>query len=282
LPLGLSATLAILWEVSAPKPGNVHRGADFEDVGFVDFAAAAAAVGPAIAAAPRAGVGATVLAGVWATRQVARSNTNLGTLLLMAPLACVPRDAPLRAGVAHVLESLTPADARDVYAAIGLAEAGGLGQVERGDIRDEPPPDLLAAMGWAADRDLVARQYVNRFADVLDHAAPRLATLAEAGWALADAIVRVQLELLSREPDSLIVRKCGPVVGRQASDWAAELLALGAPGDEAYHAGLADFDFWLRADGHRRNPGTTADLIAAALFALVRAGVLRPPARFHA
>jgi len=42
---------------------------------------------------------------------------------------------------------------------------------------------------------------------------------------------------------------------------------------------LADFDFWLRSDGHRRNPGTTADLIAAALFVLLRDGLIDPPYR---
>ena len=38
-----------------------------------------------------------------------------------------------------------------------------------------------------------------------------------------------------------------------------------------------EFDAWLRADGHRRNPGTTADLIAASLFAAFRDGILPMP-----
>ena len=33
---------------------------------------------------------------------------------------------------------------------------------------------------------------------------------------------------------------------------------------------LAKFDSWLRDAEHRRNPGTTADLLAAALFVKLR------------
>ena len=80
--------------------------------------------------------------------------------------------------------------------------------------------------------------------------------------------------------DSLIARKCG--AGAVAAGFAAgraRCCEAGQPGDENYYAALADFDFWLRADGHRRNPGTTADLIAAALFAGLRDGLLPPPWR---
>jgi len=77
----------------------------------------------------------------------------------------------------------------------------------------------------------------------------------------------------------LIARKCGSEEAREASDRAAAVLECGGPRDELYRNELAEFDFWLRMCGHRRNPGTTADLIAAGLFALLRDGLMSPPFR---
>jgi triphosphoribosyl-dephospho-CoA synthase len=145
------------------------------------------------------------------------------------------------------------------------------------DVAQSPPGDLLAAMRAAADRDLVARQYVEDFRLVLDDVMPRLTAGRTRGWSLTDAIIHTHLDLLSRHPDSLIARKCGLSVAQQASAMAGQVLDAGSPGDESYLEALADFDFWLRADGHRRNPGTTADLIAAGLFAALRDNHLMPP-----
>jgi triphosphoribosyl-dephospho-CoA synthase len=79
---------------------------------------------------------------------------------------------------------------------------------------------------------------------------------------------------MAKEPESLIVRKCGQKVAKEASARAAKVIDAGSPGDDAYESAVEDLDFWLRADGHRRNPGTTADLIAAGLFVLLREGRL--------
>lgn len=281
LSIGQCAALACLWEVSAPKPGNVHRGADFDDLTYLDFAAAAIAIGPAFDAANRAGVGQSVLAAVRAMRSTVNSNTSLGTILLFAPLACVPRGEPLAGGVKQVLAALKPDDARDVYAAIRHAAPGGMGQVDEADLAGDAPDDLLHAMRLAADRDLVARQYVNGFEQVFEFVVPRLAEGIQAGWPLADTIVRAQLQLMHEFPDSLIARKCGLDIARQAAARAGQTLDSGAPGDENYYRAIVDFDFWLRADGHRRNPGTSADLVAAGLFAALREGILELPLRFY-
>ena len=85
--------------------------------------------------------------------------------------------------------------------------------------------------------------------------------------------------LLSRHGDSLIARKCGEEISRKVATRAAAALNAGPMGSEEYWYAVADLDFYLRSDGHRRNPGTTADLIAAALFALLREGRLPPPWR---
>ena len=193
LSIGQCATLACLLEASSPKPGNVHRGADFEDMTFTDFAVSAAAIAPAMDSAVQHGVGAAVLAAVQATRRLVPVNTNLGTVLLLAPLAAVPRPQRLKAGIREVLRRLTARDAEAVYAAIRLAEPGGLGSADQMDVAETAPDSLLAAMAAAADRDLVARQYAEDFVHVLDHVVPWLVEGHAAGWPLTDAVVYAQL-----------------------------------------------------------------------------------------
>lgn len=276
---GQCATLACLLEATAPKPGNVHRGADFEDMTFADFVISATAIGPIMDAAAENGVGETVLKAVRATRQMVDVNTNLGTVLLLAPLACVPRDEPVESGVAVVLSNLTADDTCKVYGAIRLAEPGGLGEVAEMDVAGQPPSDLLAAMRAAADRDMVARQYAEDFDQVLRFVVPSLVEGRQAGWSLTSAIIHTQLRLMANFPDSLIARKCGPKVAQQAADRARTALESGEPSDESYLRALSDLDYWLRSDGHRRNPGTTADLIAAGLFVSLREGLIDPPFR---
>jgi triphosphoribosyl-dephospho-CoA synthase len=279
LSIGQCATLACLLEATAPKPGNVHRGADFEDMTFVDFVVSAVAIGPAMESAIRRGAGRAVLDAIRATRQRVPINTNLGTVLLLAPLAAVPRGQALETGISEVLSRLTPGDAQHVYEAIRLADPGGLGRVEQMDVAGTAPADLLAAMRAAADRDLVARQYVNHFEQVLTLVAPWLREGRQNGWTLTDSIIHAQLRLLAAFPDSLVARKCGQDCARQLSLRAQQVIEAGGPGDEDYARRLADLDFWLRADGHRRNPGTTADLIAAGLFVALREALIRPPYR---
>jgi triphosphoribosyl-dephospho-CoA synthase len=200
-------------------------------------------------------------------------------ILLLAPLAAVPARRPLRAGVAEVLSQLTSSDAADVYRAIQLAGPGGMGERPRMDIGGPPPDDLLAAMRDAQDRDLVARQFVTDFAVVFDDVVPLLHAGGEAGWTLTHTIVHTHVRMMARYPDSLIARKCGERVARQAQLGAERVLAAGQPGEEEYTSALADFDFWLRSDHHRRNPGTTADLIAAGLYVGLREQTLLPPWR---
>ena len=278
LSIGQCATLACLLEVTAPKPGNVHRGADFQDLQFTDLVVSAAAIGPVMNRAERAGVGRTVLDSIRATRALVDTNTNLGIVLLLAPLAAVPRDRSLLSGVPDVLRSITAEDTRQVYEAIRVARPGGLGRVDQMDVHQRPPSDLLAAMRSAAARDLIAREYAENFSLTLQVALPWLLEARRAGRSLTLAIIDVQLRLLSRHPDSLIVRKCGLETGRQASLRAARVIDAGPPGEAAYEQALRDLDFWLRSDP-RRNPGTTADLLAAALFAGLREDLLHPPYR---
>ncbi|WP_202921488.1 triphosphoribosyl-dephospho-CoA synthase [Anatilimnocola aggregata] len=281
MPLSLSqcATLACLLEATAPKVGNVHRGADFDELTFADFVVSAVAIGPAMQRAREVGVGAAVLQAITATRTLVPTNTNLGMVLLIAPLAAVPAGEPLVSGISAILQSLTPRDSELVYEAIRLAQPGGLGETKEMDLAGPAPENLLAAMHLAAERDLVAKQYATNFELVLGEILPSLLRGQEYGWSLQDNLIREHVRLLSEHPDSLIVRKCGPEIAARTCAYAAQVLNAGQPGDDHYHEALADLDFWLRSDGHERNPGTTADLLAAALFAGLREGLLKPPYR---
>ena len=276
LGVGQLSTLAIVLEVTAPKPGNVHRSADFEDVTLTDFLAAAVAVGPILEQAAEAGVGAVVLAAVEATHHVAGTNTNLGTLLLLGPLAAVPADKTLCGGISEVLGGLTSIDSRNVYEAIVRANPGGIQRVSELDVRAEAPAELLQAMQAAAERDLVARQYVNGFSQVFQVSKWISNSRREFG-SLTEAVVHSHVRLMAEYPDSLIARKCGTELATEAAARAARVLAAGAPGDPTYFDALEDLDFWLRSEDHRRNPGTTADLIAAGLYAGLREQHIQPP-----
>jgi triphosphoribosyl-dephospho-CoA synthase len=282
LTLGGCAALACIWEATAPKPGNVYRAADFEDTTYVDFVTSAVAIAPVVDRIAELGVGGAVLAGIEATRAViGPKNTNLGILLLVAPLAAAARDKPLHEAVADILAALDANDCRDVYAAIRLTQPGGLGNASEADVNAKAPPtvSLVDAMRLAADRDLIARQYTTGFAETFA-VADAIATHA-AARPLGEAIVRSFIELLAREPDSLIARKCGLQRAREVTDGAKSVLECLASGEDVYRAALADFDFWLRSDGNRLNPGTSADIIAAALFVLLRQRRLNWPVEFY-
>jgi triphosphoribosyl-dephospho-CoA synthase len=275
MDIATAATLACIWEATAAKPGNVYRGADFEDVTYADFLTSAAVLGPKIALAPTHGVGHSILESIRAIHAAVSTNTYLGTVLLLAPLAAVPAGTGLEVGVKNVLKGLTIDDTRLVYEAIRVAQPGGMGKVEAADVHGAVPAiTLVEAMRLAAKRDLVARQFTNNFEQVFWAAA----RIQEHGPPLSASIVRAFMELLAEYPDTLVARKCGTEMACEVSTYAAQILAYTG---EDYEAAVADFDFWLRADGHRRNPGTSADVIAAALFVLLRDGKLEWPVRFY-
>ena len=282
LTLGGCATLACIWEATAAKPGNVYRGADFDDLTYADFLTSATVIGPIIDRTPEQGVGATILAAVAATRAAVATNTNLGMVLLIAPLAAIPHGLPLSEHIEQTLAALDYEDTCHVYEAIPLSQPGGMGEVAEADVHQPPPAGLTlrAAMAMAADRDLIARQYVNGFVEVF-RTADRIERHVADRQPLGEAIVIAFLELLAAEPDSLIARKGGAEAAQEVSQHATTILDSRRHGDEAFHAMRAEYDFWLRADGHRRNPGTTADVIAAALFVLLRENRLAWPVKFY-
>ena len=277
LTLGDCVALACALEASAPKVGNVHRSADFEDMSLYDFLISGIAIRRVFDEVPHRRTGQTVLAAVEATRSLVEVNTNLGLILMLAPLAKAAVNGAIREQITPVLSELAADDSREVYAAIRHANPGGLGEVDDMDIESAAPANLLDAMAAAVDRDLVARQYVNRFDDVFSRVADPLADAVNRGLRLTEAIVDTHVRLMAACPDSLIARKCGQTVAQQAATQAQRVIDAGEPFSEDYLKAAADFDFWLRADGHRRNPGTSADMIGAGLFVVLWEGLISPP-----
>jgi triphosphoribosyl-dephospho-CoA synthase len=255
-------------ELDAPKPGNVHVFSSADRKTPEDFLRSAeAAAGPLGAAGAR--VGQRIFGAVEAARAVIGRNTNLGIILLCAPLAAAAETkAPdLRAGLAAVLRTLDVSDAALAFRAIAAAAPGGLGRAECHDVFEPARVTLREAMAEAAERDRIARQYVSDFHDVFVLGAQALDAALARGREPRWATLAVFLRFLSAFPDSHIVREHGPElaeeVRRAAIDWSEQLEA--ARDADAMLSKLLAYDRSLKA--RAVNPGTSADLTVATLFA---------------
>jgi triphosphoribosyl-dephospho-CoA synthase len=269
LEAGRAAFLAACGlDVQVRKPGNVSvhsPGHGMQARQFLDSAAAAQAA----LFAPGLRVGARIEGGVRATLAVAGCNTNLGIVLLCAPIAAAMERAPqartaaeLHAAVRAVLQALDVEDARAAFRAIAAAHPGGLGRAEAQDVNALPTLGLREAMALAAHRDSIARQYAQGFDDLFAVGLPAFRAGTDAG----DGMLRAWMAFLARWPDSHIVRKQGAAVAqtvlKQAIGFEQRLQAEGAA---ALEKDLADWDETLKAQ--RLNPGTSADLaVASALL----------------
>jgi triphosphoribosyl-dephospho-CoA synthase len=241
----------------------------------LDFLVSAAAIAPVLEQAPLRRVGDTILDCVRETRKVTATNTNLGIVLLVAPLAAVQPHVDLRGGLIRVLLRLDVADARAAYEGIRLANPGGLGRAPEQDVSGEPTVTLREAMALAADRDLVARQYVNDFEQVFEGADMLREHVSGQDPDLESAVTRVYLQLLAKYPDSLIQRKFNRSFAEEVSRKAGEIVSSA----EGYSGrALGRFEEWLRTGGpFPVNPGTTADLVVASLFVALRRGIIQLP-----
>ncbi|WP_342106016.1 triphosphoribosyl-dephospho-CoA synthase [Methylobacterium sp. SI9] len=267
---GLIGTLyraACLAELDALKPGNVHAFAPGHRMVVADFVTSAEVSAPALAR-PGAGVGARIRDGVAATMAAVGQNTNLGILLLCAPLATA---AERGEGVAAVLDTLDRADAAGVFAAIRLANPGGLGRADRHDVAAAAPDSLRDAMAEAADRDRIARAYGTGFDDLTAIGLPALAEARGQGLDPSWCTTAVHLAYLRSVPDSHVARKHGRAAAEELRREVEEGLA-GLDLAAQPVAALLTLDASLKARG--LNPGTSADFTVATLFwdALAEAG----------
>lgn len=259
---------ACMQELEALKPGNVHIFADGHGMTVQDFILSAEVASKFIAQ-PDLTLGQRILQSVQATHAAVGCNTNLGIILLCAPLihaANMPNGQTFEINLKAVLASTSVADAQDSFMAIKLANPAGLGASEMHDVHQPADCTLLQAMQYAAARDLIAKQYANNFADVLNVG---VAVYQNTQKVLNNPVwstTALYLTLLSQYLDSHIVKKQGERVANQIMQEASLHLIQfnNMPNPKLYQRTLMAWDAELKANGI--NPGTIADLTVASLF----------------
>ena len=262
---------ACMAELEALKPGNVHIFADGHGMTVQDFIISAEAAS-AVIAQPDLSLGERILQSVQATQKAVNMNTNLGIILLCAPIIQAVVQAKLsanktglQANIHAVLTASTIQDAEACFAAIRLANPAGLGESAQHNVHATADCTLLKAMHQAADRDNIAKQYASNFMHVFDGLAYYQKALSK--WQRpAWAATALHLHYMSQFLDSHIVRKYGETIAKlvqnEAAEHEAEFLAVFNP--KNYQAQLLTFDAALKK--RKLNPGTSADLTVATLF----------------
>jgi len=258
-------------ELRAFKPGNVSIHSEGHDMTVEDFRISATVSAPCLAD-PELPLGEKIFRAIEATRGAVGCNTNLGIVLLAAPLLQAYMQQTGRAhfhdAVEHVLGNTTVADAEWVYRAIRLAQPAGLGQAPEQDVESTPNVSLLEVMRLAAHRDSVARQYSASFTDVFHSAIP----MYHAGLSLWDdeewAAMAVFVGLTARFPDSHIERKFGSAIAHAVTE---RMRGVVEDGFAASATLLQRMEVLREADREFKtrgiNPGTSADLTVATVLA---------------
>ena len=266
-PLADAFKAACMAELEALKPGNVHIFADGHGMTVQDFMASAEAASVVIAQ-PNLSLGERILQSVQATQNAVKINTNLGIILLCAPLvqaALQPSTLTFMQSLKSVLANTTIEDAENTFAAIRLANPAGLGESAQDDVNQVAVNTLLAVMQQGAARDLIAQQYANNFADVLasvEHYQQLLLKWQRPAW----AATAVHLRFMTQFLDSHIVRKQGEAIAKmvQAEAAAHEADFLKTYNPKNYQMPLLRFDADLKKRG--LNPGTSADMTVATVL----------------
>lgn len=260
---------ACAMDVAAFKPGNVSRYSEGHGMTVADFIRSAEVSADCVTH-PELTLGQKIYYAVKATRAAVASNTNLGIVLLCAPVCQAiyqqKSGQKLRQALAQVLANTTRDDAEWVFKAIRLAAPGGLGESEQQDVSKTPTVTLTQAMGIASNKDRIAAQYLSNYKDIFDFSILRYTTAharyGDAVW----AVVPVFTGFLSKFPDSHIERK----YGSKYSEWILEQMIavddalMRTTSPEQLIPMLHNIDSMFKAKSI--NPGTTADLTAATVF----------------
>jgi triphosphoribosyl-dephospho-CoA synthase len=291
--------LAILLEINAPKPGNVHRNANFHKTNYEQFLASAVAAVPSFKIATMQGVKV-------AERKISPSqvglgriikdvierinawqhggNTLLGTIILLSPIAVATGKTlkenkntfdlqKLRKNIKAIVTATTPEDAVTLYEAIDIAEPGGLNKAPKFDATKpsskqellETHTTLFDVFKISAEYDSISNEWTNNYSTVFDTGLPFLKKELATKNNINDAIVHTFLKILAENPDTLIARKVGWKKAKEISDQARQILQLGGSRTNKGKDALAKFDEKLRDSENKLNPGATADLVTATL-----------------
>ena len=257
-------------EIEAFKPGNVSVYAEGHDMTVKDFIRSAEVSTPLLCN-PKANLGQRILESVQATQAAVGCNTNLGMLILFAPIIMAAESGfnnvkELRLNIENVLKSLTSNDAVQVYEAIRTANPGGLGSVETEDVNEAPQCSLIEAMELASHRDLVALQYTNNFKDIFETGFSTIKSFDKSWNSVKWSTVSSYLVFMSSKTDSHIQRKYGVGVAEEIKKRSGVVAKsfLEASDPQTKKEVIQKFDEELKANNY--NPGTCADLTAASLL----------------
>lgn len=293
--------LAILLEASAHKPGNVNIVTDFERTHYEHFLASAVAASSSFESAAMQGLNSSENKQSFelgrsieeCVKDIATwqhgGNTLLGTVILLSPMAIAAgmtlaeksfEVTSFRRNLKVVVESTTPEDAVNLYSAIEIANPGGLGKAPDLDVTDPASKQrildrkisLYEVFKIAEKYDTICSEWTSNYQVTFDIAYPFLLQRLKEDRAPSRAVVQSFLEVLARVPDTFIARKAGIEKAREVSLEAREIVELGGAETPAGRKKLREFDHELRRSGNLLNPGTTADLIAAALAVCVLDG----------
>jgi len=290
------AEKACILEVSAPKPGNVNREYDFKDTAYGDFILGSHAIKPAIAEAAingfNAGIGKIsfkeIRIGNYIKNAVIRvkkshsgGNTHLGICLLLVPIAagaglCMAQRkdfGQLRDNIQKILIATTVDDSISFYDAVLLSSTHGLNKENELDVSERDSKNKLKEldmnfyrlMRYSTKKDRIAQELYNGMPIIFDIGVPMLKKIYERVNDINSAIVQTYLVILSRYPDTLIGKKVGWDKAKEVSLYAEKVLGSGGIlADE--NKEITEFDQFLRSDGNKLNPGTTADIITGTLM----------------
>ncbi|HME51451.1 MAG TPA: triphosphoribosyl-dephospho-CoA synthase [Candidatus Lokiarchaeia archaeon] len=306
--LGGCCTLAELLEISAsPKPGNVHRFSKAEQHGksYEQFLSAIIATAPCYVTIAEEAcnlakdgedikehlhLGPTIKAACESMIAAqSAGNLLLGHILLLVPLVASASifatseqetAVDFRSIVRDVTSSGNTDDVIELYEGIRTCNPGGLGKVDKLDVMAPDFDEELRASNATfqdafainKDTDSISHEWTSGFDITIDENFPRLQALVSDGMTINDATIQLYLEVLSRHPDSLVTRKNGIATSNRVSEQAREVLDAGGMADVKGRKVVAAFDMELANAGGKLNPGTTADLTAAALFLLLATG----------
>lgn len=284
------AQIASVLEVSGhPKPGNVHRTQDFEDMDFEDFLISGVVIGDNIRQAAqrgarysdpdswhKIGLGELIKDAVVETDHWVENNTNLGIVMLLTPLSAAAGMSDdlgsVRDNLDQIMRATTPQDAVNLYQAINIADAGGMGKQSELDVASQDSVqellknevNMFQVLEMSAGWDMLSYELTNRMPITFETGFPVFETIKTSDN-INQATVQAFLTILSQYPDTLIERKYGSDKAQEVSNTAKSILDKGGILTQEGRNKLDQFDKELVKKD--LNPGTTADLTASSIMA---------------
>ncbi len=292
--------LASLLELAGwPKPGNIHRTKDFEKTSFEHLLAGIAAIQPNFREFCERVFQylfkdendyKLVELGTFfykATENMIKwqngGNVLLGHILILAPLAAATtvclktRKTSLDDFINHlsrIIDGTTVKDTVNLYKAIKVCNPGGLGRIKKYDINDENSLNEIIAdninlkniFELSKEYDLISFEYSTKFSIILNEGLPYFLNTFSTYKDINIATVNTFLFLLSKHPDTLIIRKSGKESAIHTSKSASQILQYEGISSEEGLRLTKKLDKELQENKGKLNPGTTADLVSGVIF----------------